>query len=95
MAPTSSMWPSWIFAESLRRTILMSHLLRGLYSYIKLGFCDHTASLAPLLFTAQAPQWDSRIQRVEQSPSPPVVSYYDLVFEKLLLVACKGGHFGI
>ena len=61
----------------------MSHLLRGLYSCIKLGFCNNAESLAPLLFTAQAPQWDSPVrgtlQLVEQSPSPPVASYHDFV----------------
>lgn len=107
VASNSPVWPSWIFAESLRRTILMSHLLRGLYSCIKLGFCSNVASLAPSLFTARAPQWDNPVgdtlKCVEQSQSPPVVSYYDFVlmsdkrrpvqaeaFERLLLVACKG-----
>ena len=88
----------------------MSHLLRGLYSRIKLDFCNNGESLAPLLFTAQGPQWDSPVrgtlQLVEQSPSPPVVSYYDFVamsdktrpvqaeaFERLLQVACKGGEY--
>ena len=83
ISSTSPVWPSWIFAESLRRTILMSHILRGLYSCIKLGFCNNVASMAPLLFTAQAPQWDSPVrnkaQLVEQFSSPPVVSYHDFV----------------
>ena len=83
MASTLPNWPSWIFAESLRRTILMSHILRGLYSIIKLGFCKNTASMAPLLFTARAPQWDSAVentlQLVGQSSSLPLVSYYDFV----------------
>lgn len=80
---TALAWPSWIFAESLRRTILMSHLLRGVYSCVKLGFCANSESLANLLFTAQSPQWDSPMrntwQLVEQPPSLPVVSYYDFV----------------
>lgn len=83
VASTSPIWPSWPFAESLRRTILMSHMLQGLYSCIKLGFCTNHATLAPLLFTARAPQWDSPVgttlRLVEQAPLPPVVSYYDFV----------------
>ena len=83
VASNSPVWPSWIFAESLRRTILMSHLLRGLYSCLKLGFCHNVASLAPLLFTARAPQWENPVGNtlkcVEQSQSPPVVSYYGFV----------------
>ncbi len=74
VASNPLIWPSWIFAGSLRRTILLSHLLRGLYSCFKLGFCNNDESLAPLLFTAQAPQWDSPVrgtlQPVEQSPLP-------------------------
>ena len=83
MASTLPNWPSWIFAESLRRTILLSHTLRGLYSIIKLGFCKNTDSMAPLLFTARAPQWDKAVentwQLVGQSSSLPRVSYYDFV----------------
>ena len=107
VASNSPVWPSWIFAESLRRTILMSHLFRGLYSCLKLGFCNNVVSLTPLLFTARASQWDNPVGNtlkcVDQSQSPPVVSYYDFVlmsdkrrpvqaeaFERLLLVACKG-----
>ena len=107
VASNALVWSSWIFAESLRRAILMSYIIRGIYSYTKLGFCQHTASLAPLLFTARAPQWDSPVdntpQLIEQSPSSPLLSYYDFVmmsdkrrpihteaFERFLLVACKG-----
>ena len=83
VAFTALVWPSWIFAESLRRAIIMSHLLRGIYSCIKLGFCQDIASLAPLLFTARTPQWDSPVgntsQLFEQSPVSPLVSYYDFV----------------
>ena len=83
IASTSHVWPSCFFAESVRRTILMSHLLRGLYSCIKLGFCTNVASLATLLFTARAPQWDNPVgdtlQLAEKPPSPLVVSHYDFM----------------
>ena len=106
VASTALLWPSWIFVESLRRAIVMSHILRAMYSCIKLGFCQDVASLKPLLFTARAPHWEGQVgntsQLVKQSPSSPLVSYYDFVtmsekrrpveaeaFERFLLVACR------
>ena len=55
-ASTSPVWPSWVFAESPRRTILESHLLWGLYAYIKIGFLKSFAPFVPLTFAARAPQ---------------------------------------
>ena len=76
-------WLSWIFAESVRRTILMSHLLRALYSSLKLGFCAASLTVAPLMFTAQAALWDlplgNFLQDLESAELPPVMSYYDFV----------------
>ena len=79
----SPIWPLWILAESRRRTILISHIFRGFYSYIKLDFCKYINYMLPLLLTAQVPQWDGQmgntLQLVEQPASLPqagVVLYF-------------------
>ena len=79
--------------------------LGTVFFLLKPGVCPATASLAPLVFAAQAMMWDSpsedSLEEADQSPS--VVSYSDFTlmwernrpiqikaFERLLLVACKG-----
>lgn len=93
-------------AESTRRTILMTYLIRGLYSFCKLGRCDadaytHATAMCRLQFTAEALLWDSPSVDDPSQCSQGLISYGELdrgvrrslympAFEKLLLVACKG-----
>ena len=78
-------WQSWIFAESVRRTIMTSHLIRKFYETLKLGYSTGAARMAPMTFTAQAAQWDLPLEdSLQNSSSPPlplVSSYYDFILK--------------
>jgi hypothetical protein len=50
-------WQSWVLAESVRRTILMSYLLEGTYSARKNGWCCHQLFVEALPFSAQGRLW--------------------------------------
>ena len=79
----SQNWSSWIFAESTRRTIIMSYISRALYESLKTGFCTAAAEMAPRMFTPQAAFWDlplsNSLQNLGSFILPPVSSYYDFV----------------
>jgi hypothetical protein len=58
-AIASSGWKGWIYQESCRRTILTSHMLQGVYSYLKSG-CDNVpCKVNSLSFTAQTALWNA------------------------------------
>lgn len=50
-------WRSWIFAESCRRTIIMSIFLLGIYSLVRTGMCNRGAQMSVLSFTANRRLW--------------------------------------
>jgi hypothetical protein len=50
-------WRAWLFAESVRRTIVMSYMLKGTYSLVKYGHCTMGAAITALSFTAQRALW--------------------------------------
>ncbi|PLB50913.1 hypothetical protein P170DRAFT_436003 [Aspergillus steynii IBT 23096] len=54
-APT---WQEWIFAESVRRTVIVSVLMEGLYSMLKVGNCTIVRQLSVLPFTAGGAFWN-------------------------------------
>ena len=35
---TISTWQDWIISESVKRTVLTSYMLQGVYSFLKLGY---------------------------------------------------------
>lgn len=77
-------WSTWMFAESIRRTILLSHLVRCLYRSLKLGYgCPDAGILASKMFTTQTELWDlspgHALPENDLFEPPPVVSYYDFV----------------
>ncbi|KAE8162044.1 hypothetical protein BDV40DRAFT_266259 [Aspergillus tamarii] len=51
-------WQEWIFTESIRRTIIISMLIEGLYSVLKVGHCTIIRALSVLPFTSGADRWD-------------------------------------
>ena len=53
-----NVWEAWVFAESVRRTILVSHLIRGVYASIKQGYHSHTLFLEALPFDAHTDLWN-------------------------------------
>ncbi|KAJ5646531.1 hypothetical protein N7490_002903 [Penicillium lividum] len=81
LAPASS-WHMWIFAESIRRTVIMSMLIEGLYSVLKSGFCNCVPTLSLLPFTAGAELWDANtdaswLAKSQQGGTLDVVLYGD------------------
>ncbi|KAF7586015.1 hypothetical protein BBP40_009721 [Aspergillus hancockii] len=52
-------WEEWIFAESVRRTVIFSMMIDGLYLSLKTGHCPNVKTLSILPFTAGATLWDS------------------------------------
>ncbi|OCK76322.1 hypothetical protein K432DRAFT_270056, partial [Lepidopterella palustris CBS 459.81] len=56
---TAASWRAWLFAESVRRTIIMSLMLRGIYSLVKLGYCMLADSVTANSFTAQQQLWSA------------------------------------
>jgi hypothetical protein len=62
-ASNAQSWRSWIFSESIRRTIIMSFMIRGVYSLVKYGFCSLAPVVSTLSFTAQKHLWKSKSAR--------------------------------
>jgi len=56
---TAPSWRSWVFAESVRRTTIMSVFLIGVYSMVKKGYCTMGDRVTALSFTAQRKLWDT------------------------------------
>ncbi|KAF3388793.1 Transcription factor gsfR2 [Penicillium rolfsii] len=54
----ASSWEEWIFAESIRRTVIFSLLIDSLYSSLKHGYCTNVKLLSMLPFTAGSKLWD-------------------------------------
>lgn len=55
---TSLSWRCWLIEESIRRTVITAFMLKGVYSYLKLGY--DTAPDLRMSFTAQAALWNSQ-----------------------------------
>ena len=49
---------AWLFAESVRRTILTSHMLRGTYDVIRQGYFLHTTFVEALPFDLRTSLWE-------------------------------------
>ncbi|APA12007.1 hypothetical protein SS1G_05579 [Sclerotinia sclerotiorum 1980 UF-70] len=51
-------WQSWLLDESIRRTVITTFMLKGVYSFLKLGY-DSPTDLH-ICFTAQAALWNAQ-----------------------------------
>jgi hypothetical protein len=73
-----SLWQAWLLAESVRRTILVSHILQTSYSLYKDGFSIHTLSSEALPFDMRNILWDSTAAETSElscfAASPMLVS---------------------
>ncbi|OGM42929.1 cop9 signalosome complex subunit [Aspergillus bombycis] len=58
LGPAAPTWREWILAESIRRTVIVSILIEGLYSVLKVGRCTIVRALSILPFTSGATLWD-------------------------------------
>jgi hypothetical protein len=78
---TAPSWQSWVFGESVRRTIIMSLYLEGAYSLVKQGFCTLGEQVTANSFTAQRRLWETQSQleweRLKQTFDPYWVSKMD------------------
>lgn len=59
-SPISPSWQNWIFSESVRRTIILSLMIQGIYSVAKRGYCCISDIVTSHSFTAQAALWEAR-----------------------------------
>jgi hypothetical protein len=55
---TSTHWRRWLVEESSRRTLITAFMLKGVYSFLKLGY--DTVPDMRMSFTAQAALWNSQ-----------------------------------
>ncbi|KAF2021972.1 hypothetical protein BU24DRAFT_340220 [Aaosphaeria arxii CBS 175.79] len=82
--PTDNCYDSWIFQESLRRTVLMSVFLRGIWcSFTKGGYCDQVPILAKLPVTRDGVLWSSDSEQWKErrpctTEGGKLISYGDL-----------------
>ena len=99
-----SPWQAWVFAESVRRSILVACLI---HSAIKRGYSEHTLFVEALPFDLHTTKWDAQStmdwELIDPQPRSSMVSYREYVerfsdgqaksvkeFETLLLIACYG-----
>ncbi|TFB01180.1 Transcription factor gsfR2 [Trichoderma ghanense] len=53
-------WSSWIYYESMRRTVLTAEILSGTYNFLKQGWDQAEARTLQLKFTAQVALWEAK-----------------------------------
>lgn len=94
----------WVLDESIRRTVLTSYLVLGVYSMIKEGFCDYVDTIVRLPYSSRPLEWESPSPPQSTSTATPDViplrAFDDkwesgnmgpvTSLEKTLLVACSG-----
>lgn len=55
----STDWRSWVFAETIRRTVIVSVIVHDVYSMLKRGYCANVPMLSVLCFTSNTELWDA------------------------------------
>ena len=72
-------WQAWVFAETVRRTILISYLIRGVYSEVRLGYCLHQLMVSALPFDGRTCLWEPKTatawETLDPGRSPSMVSF--------------------
>ena len=73
----------WLFLESVRRTVIMSILLRAIYYSIKSGFCDYVPTLSVLPMSKHGNLWEAKGEGEWMEATlgfqPALVSYAEFV----------------
>ncbi len=76
-------WQAWYFAESVRRSILISRIIRGVYASSKQGYHVHTLYTEALPFDPQTLLWDAQSAgdwaTCTPSTRPQMLSYREYV----------------
>ncbi|KAL7782357.1 hypothetical protein V8C43DRAFT_327043 [Trichoderma afarasin] len=80
-----SPWQAWAFAESVRRSIIISYLIRGVYHLTRFGYHPHSMFVETLPFGRHTWLWDIP-SRTEWTSLPPnlsqsIVSYHEYTNE--------------
>jgi hypothetical protein len=99
-------WTAWTIAESVRRTILMSHMIHGICRELNLGYCSLTMELSSLPFDTITTLWNANSEnewRAMTSRPFELMSYREFSigyktgeiivrtpFEDFLITACQG-----
>ncbi|KUJ17965.1 uncharacterized protein LY89DRAFT_668169 [Mollisia scopiformis] len=52
-------WESWVFEESVKRTVIVSRMVSAMYSVLKKGYCTYVEKVTELSFTAGKELWDA------------------------------------
>jgi hypothetical protein len=86
---TKVAWRRWLLGESIRRVIIMAHLIRGIYAMAKQGCGKLGPVISDMSFTAQARLWDAttaeRWNRTREQENSWWVSRMD--FQSILALA--------
>lgn len=81
MSSSLSPWRTWLIGESVRRTILIAHLLRAVYSVVRQGYFVHTLFHEALPFDVHTELWEAPSADVWESLGPglrpTLVSYHE------------------
>jgi hypothetical protein len=53
----SSSWESWVFEESVSRTVIVSRMVQAMFMIVKQGFCTLVEAVTEMSFTSQKALW--------------------------------------
>ncbi|KAE9375228.1 hypothetical protein N431DRAFT_369461 [Stipitochalara longipes BDJ] len=53
----SNSWESWVFEESVSRTIIVSRMVQAMFMIVKQGFCTLVEAVTEMSFTGQKALW--------------------------------------
>lgn len=106
---TLSPWRAWLFAENVRRTILVCNVLLGVHGALRRGFAIHALCIETLPFDMRTKLWDAEtadewMAASLTSPEPSLVTFRQFQslrrqtlgasnFEDLLSLSFKGRHY--
>ncbi|RAO72518.1 uncharacterized protein BHQ10_008530 [Talaromyces amestolkiae] len=83
---TMSPWHAWMFGETVRRTIVFSHLVIAAFSFLSRGYACRTPFIDALPFDGRTYLWDARSEQdwakystQRDFPMVSVIEYADLV----------------
>ncbi|KAN0095453.1 hypothetical protein V8E51_016164 [Hyaloscypha variabilis] len=95
-------WETWLLAESIRRTVLISFKLYTVYSNYTYGICAESAAIGILPVSTRPSSWNSRGAYLRCLDQEETTTYGEFasnwlaaprkeveLYEKFLLVGCK------
>ena len=81
-----SAWHAWVFGETVRRTIVFSHLVIAAFSFLARGYACRTPFIDALPFDGRTYLWDARSEQdwakystKQDFPMVSVIEYADLL----------------